>query len=127
MKQESCSGLTRFPARFIVLFGILLYLVLPSCADEAASATLPVPADEQPAVQEVPRVRPIPRAAVRDFQKKAVRAIAGIKGKAKTSAMVYDVATGEVLFAHNAADALIPASNMKVVTGAAAVARLGSE
>lgn len=39
--------------------------------------------------------------------------------------LVVDAATGETLYSHNAGTALMPASNMKLVTGAVALARLG--
>ncbi|MBX3468916.1 MAG: D-alanyl-D-alanine carboxypeptidase/D-alanyl-D-alanine-endopeptidase [Planctomycetes bacterium] len=42
-------------------------------------------------------------------------------------ALVVDERTGEALFAHGAEAPLVPASNMKVVTTAAALARLGAD
>jgi serine-type D-Ala-D-Ala carboxypeptidase/endopeptidase (penicillin-binding protein 4) len=43
------------------------------------------------------------------------------------SALAVDAATGEVLFAHEPDRPMVPASNMKLVTTAAALARLGPE
>jgi serine-type D-Ala-D-Ala carboxypeptidase/endopeptidase (penicillin-binding protein 4) len=41
--------------------------------------------------------------------------------------VVADAATGETLYSRNAGTALMPASNMKLVTGAVALARLGAD
>lgn len=48
-------------------------------------------------------------------------------GGARTSVLVADVASGEVLYAKDADVLLNPASNVKLVTSAAALARLGPE
>lgn len=52
--------------------------------------------------------------------------LAGAKGTS-FGALVVDEATGETLFAHRAGAPLVPASNMKLVTTAAALARLGAD
>ncbi len=46
---------------------------------------------------------------------------------AKVGVQVVNLTTGEVLFSHNADELLNPASNMKLVTSAAALTRLGPE
>ena len=62
-----------------------------------------------------------PSKAITDMIAKAQR------GKAVLSAHFCDAETGRTLFAHNADLPMIPASNMKLVTSAAATDRLGAQ
>ncbi len=48
-------------------------------------------------------------------------------GSSKIGVSIVDTATGEVLFASHASDALTPASNMKILTSAAALWTLGAD
>lgn len=48
-------------------------------------------------------------------------------GQAKIGVSIVDTSTGEVLFASHASDALMPASNMKILTSAAALWTLGPD
>ncbi|MCB9832358.1 MAG: D-alanyl-D-alanine carboxypeptidase/D-alanyl-D-alanine-endopeptidase [Planctomycetes bacterium] len=108
---------------------LILALLLPLCFACSEEPQRPDAYGDQAAAAESarPRPRPLPDEAIRGFARQAERAVERLGKGAAVSALVVDLGTGDLLFAHEADRALVPASNMKLLTGGVFLAVFGPE
>lgn len=96
-------------------------LCLAACWASAASL-----AGAGPAQKRAPRKKTVaPEAAFRDGVRRAIRRLCAYP--ARMGVYVRSVSTAQTLFSHRAATRRIPASNVKMLTAAAALSRLGPD
>ncbi len=102
---------------------LVCVILLAACA--ATGTSTPRPTAPAPVVQHAPI--PAPGAAGRAALRQFVDSLADRPefGNAHWGLLIVDPGRGETLYARNADKLFMPASNMKLVTGAVAVAQLG--
>ncbi len=102
---------------------VLPFVALAACTSAVSTVPAPAPAGSPPPV--APRPAADERAALRNSIDSAVNAPKF--DNAFWGILIVDPASSDTLYSRNAGKLFMPASNMKIITGAAALTRLGAD